>query len=127
MFILDVRDSRPIYEQLMSHIIQMIINGYLKSDEKIPSVRELASTLAINPNTIQKAYRELERKGYIYSVTGKGTYVQSSDWNLTNTLKNNILGELERLIGEIKYYKIKESEVIDIVRGVYGIQGGASC
>ncbi|SHM90110.1 GntR family transcriptional regulator [Gracilibacillus kekensis] len=75
MFELDLRSRKPIYEQLVEKLKQLIINDVLKQDEKLPSVRTLAQQLSINPNTIQKAYRELETKGYIYSVKGKGSFV----------------------------------------------------
>ena len=74
MFAINYRDSRPIYEQIMDELRKMIISGVFAPDEKLPSVRELAQELAINPNTIQRAYRELELTGYIYSVAGKGNF-----------------------------------------------------
>ena len=65
-------DSRPIYEQVKDSLRRLIVSGALPPDEKLPSVRELAAQLVINPNTIQRAYRELEHEGYIVSVPGKG-------------------------------------------------------
>ena len=75
MFQLDFKDRRPIYEQIKEKLKFLIIEGAMKEGEKIPSVRELAVSMAINPNTIQKAYKELESEGYIYSVTAKGYFV----------------------------------------------------
>ena len=75
MITLNYRDSRPIYEQIKENIIKLIMTHSLEQDEKLPSVRELAVELAINPNTIQRAYYELEKEGYIYKVTGRGTFV----------------------------------------------------
>jgi GntR family transcriptional regulator len=69
------RDPRPIYEQVKEGFRQLILSGALAADEKMPSVRELAAGLAINPNTIQRAYRELEQEGTIVSVPGKGSFV----------------------------------------------------
>jgi len=69
------RDPRPIYLQIKENLIRLILTGAMQTDERLPSVRELAGTLAINPNTIQRAYRELESEGFIYSVTGRGSYV----------------------------------------------------
>ncbi len=77
MLELDLRSRKPIYEQLIDKFKQLIIHDVLKQDEKLPSVRMLAQQLSINPNTIQKAYRELEAQGYIYSVKGKGSFVNS--------------------------------------------------
>ena len=74
MFELDLRNRKPIYEQLIDKFKQLIISELLMRDEQLPSVRALAQELSINPNTIQKAYRELETQGYIYSIKGKGSY-----------------------------------------------------
>ncbi|MBQ3126687.1 MAG: GntR family transcriptional regulator [Clostridia bacterium] len=71
----DPRDRRPIYEQLISGIRALILRGDLAPDEQMPSVRSLAAELGINPNTIQKAYTELERQGVIYSAPGRGSFV----------------------------------------------------
>lgn len=75
MFELDVRSRKPIYEQLTDKVKEMILHGILQTDEQLPSVRTLSQQLTVNPNTIQKAYRELEREGYIYSLQGKGSFV----------------------------------------------------
>lgn len=72
---LDYRDARPIYTQIADHFRSQIRAGILEDGEKLPSVRELASELTINPNTIQRAYRELEAEGWIASVSGKGSFV----------------------------------------------------
>ena len=72
MISLNYRDSRPIYEQIKDGLRKLIVTGAMQPDEKLPSVRALATQLSINPNTIQRAYNELETEGYIYSVPGKG-------------------------------------------------------
>lgn len=72
---LDYRDARPIYTQITDGFREQILSGILQSGDKLPSVRELASRLAINPNTIQRAYRELEMQGWIATVPGKGCFV----------------------------------------------------
>ena len=74
MISLNYRDPRPIYEQLEEKLRRLILSGAIGEGERLPSVRELASQLAINPNTIQRAYRELEQNGFIYSVPGKGSF-----------------------------------------------------
>ena len=74
MLTLNYRDPRPIYEQLEEKLRKLILSGGIAEGERLPSVRELASQLAINPNTIQRAYRELEQAGFIYSVPGKGSF-----------------------------------------------------
>lgn len=72
MIHLDYKDSRPIYEQVADRLKELMILGVLEEDAQMPSVRSLATELSINPNTIQRAYAELERNGFIYSVEGQG-------------------------------------------------------
>lgn len=78
MIILDFKDTRPIYEQVAEKFKILILKGILQKDEQMPSVRSLAVELSINPNTIQKAYAELERQGYIYVIKGRGNFVSDS-------------------------------------------------
>lgn len=75
MISLNYRDARPIYEQVKDGLRRLVVTGAMQPGDKLPSVRSLAATLAINPNTIQRAYEALEREGYLYSVTGKGSFV----------------------------------------------------
>lgn len=75
MIILDYKDRRPIYEQVVEKLQELMICGILEENSQLPSVRTLATELSINPNTIQRAYAQLERDGYIYSVKGKGSFV----------------------------------------------------
>jgi len=72
---INTRDPRPIYMQIKEGLCRLILSGALPTGERLPSVRELAGQLAINPNTIQRAYRELEHEGFVYSMTGKGSFV----------------------------------------------------
>ncbi len=76
MFEIDVKSRKSIYEQVVDNFREMIISGLLEPEEKLPSVRSLSRSLTVNPNTIQKAYRELEHQGYIYTVTGRGSFVK---------------------------------------------------
>ncbi len=75
MITIDYKDSRSINEQICQGIQSLIVGGILSEDEQLPSVRELSLRLTVNPNTVQKAYRELENQGYIYSIKGKGCFV----------------------------------------------------
>ena len=77
MILLDYKDSRPIYEQVVEKLQELMLLGVLEEDDQMPSVRSLAMELSINPNTIQRAYGELERQGYIYMVKGRGSFVGS--------------------------------------------------
>ena len=74
MISIDSRNPKPLYEQVVDEFKKLIVAGVMAPDEKLPSVRSLASQLAINPNTIQRAYRELEAEGYIFSIAGKGSF-----------------------------------------------------
>lgn len=115
MFELDLRSRLPIYEQLVEKFKELIISEVLKVDEKLPSVRTLSKQLTINPNTIQKSYRELERQGYIYSIKGKGSFVMSSK-NITNSEKlENIKKELAKNLSEAIYLGMDKVEIIDMV------------
>ena len=80
MLQLNYRDAKPIYEQIKEGIRHLLLTNAIAADEKLPSVRELASNLAINPNTIQRAYKELELEGYVYSMKGKGTFASATDF-----------------------------------------------
>ena len=79
MITINYRDPRPIYEQIQTGLRRLMLTGVLPPGSRLPSVRELAGQLAINPNTIQRAYRELEADGYILSVAGKGSFVAQVD------------------------------------------------
>ena len=91
MIVIDYQNRKPIYEQIVERFQMLIIKGILKADSQMPSVRSLAGELSINPNTIQRAYTELERQGFIYSVKGKGSFVADS-----GRLRRERLREWER-------------------------------
>ena len=96
MIILDYRDTRPLYEQIVDKFQMLILSGALEPNSRMPSVRSLAVELSINPNTIQRAYSELERNGFLYTVKGKGNYVAYSD-SLKDVQKQEILEKLRDL------------------------------
>ena len=75
MILIDYQDRRPLYEQIVEKFRMLIMRGVLEADTQMPSVRSLAAELSINPNTIQRAYAELERQGFIYPVKGRGNFV----------------------------------------------------
>lgn len=112
MFELDLRSRTPIYEQLVDKIIELIINNVLKPDEQLPSVRVLSSELTINPNTIQKAYRELEYRGYIYSVPGKGSFIKPKVSADNSARLKNLERELNRIVAEMLYLGMTHDEII---------------
>lgn len=106
----------PIYEQLVEKIKELIVNKVMKDDEQLPSVRELAQELTVNPNTIQKAYRELERLGYIYSVQGKGSFVMPTVKMENSRQKEELLEQLKKVIAELLYLGATIEEIREIVK-----------
>ena len=114
MISLNYRDSRPIYEQIRDGLRKLIVTGALATDEKLPSVRNLAVELSINPNTIQKAYGELEREGFIYSVKGRGNFV-SSNKELVEEKKKDILKRIKELVDEGKAIGLTKEEIISFL------------
>lgn len=86
MYVIDLQSRTPIYEQLYRKITELILKQQLKSDEQLPSVRALAKELGVNPNTVSKAYQQLERDGIIYSLAGRGSFVAAA--NAANLKKN---------------------------------------
>ena len=110
MIQLNCRDSRPIYEQVKDGLRQLIINGVLTEGSRLPSVRELAVSLTINPNTIQRAYRELETEGYICSVAGRGSYVcaQIPD---DPARQDALLQQFDAAVQELLYLGMRSEEL----------------
>ena len=107
MIVIDSRDKRAIYEQVVDRLSDLMLIGALEPGDKLPSVRSLAVDLSINPNTIQKAYIELERQGYVYSVKGVGSFVADMDVIKENK-KNIIYKELEELVDKSRKIISKE-------------------
>ena len=117
MIVIDSRDKRAIYEQVVDRLSNLMLIGVLQPGEKLPSVRSLAVDLSINPNTIQKAYLELERQGYVYSVKGVGSFVSDIDVIKSNK-KNMIYKELGELISRAKAF-ISKGEFCAKVNELY--------
>lgn len=112
---LNYRDARPIYEQVMDGFRHLIIQGVLERDEKLPSVRELATTLTINPNTIQRAYRELEQEGYVYMVPGKGSFVAGVPEG-DGLRKAELLKQLETIVEELLFMGVSPEDIIQKIQ-----------
>jgi GntR family transcriptional regulator len=112
----DPRSSKPLYQQLIIGIKEAVAKQILTPGEKLPSVRELAGQIAINPNTIAKAYQELEREGIIETMRGRGTFVVERQTPTVNLDKERLLGEmLEKLLVEAFYLQIKQEELLEII------------
>ena len=118
MISLNYRDSRPIYEQIKDGLKKLIVTGGLAADERLPSVRALATQLSINPNTIQRAYMELEQQGLIYPVKGRGSFVTGSS-EIRRIGMEEILRELRETTEKCRTFGIKEEEIIYVIRECY--------
>lgn len=116
---LDYTDHRPIYEQIKDQTRELILNKALEEHQQLPSVRELASQLTINPNTIQRAYKELEREGYIYSMNAKGYFVAPLRDDVQLARKNESIKLLENAVKELIYLGTDEKEVVDLIKNIY--------
>ena len=123
MIQINYRDSRPLYEQIKERIRRLITTGALSADEKLPSVRELASQLAINPNTIQRAYRELESDGYIYKISGRGTFVAELS-GAESSRKKELTAALDDIVTELLYLSVTEEELISHIHELTEKKGG---
>ena len=115
MISLNYRDSRPIYEQIRDGLRKLIVTGALSADEKLPSVRALAAQLAINPNTIQRAYNELEGEGYIYSVPGKGSFA-AANAAADSARPAALLTQVRELLSELRYLGVSQQELLNLVK-----------
>ena len=113
---IDFRDKRPLYEQIASKIEEMILMGVLSKDEALPSVRSLAMELSINPNTIQKAYSTLEAAGFIYSVSGRGSFA-ADPGALMPGKREEIFRELDRIVQKAKVIGLTRLELMAYIQG----------
>ena len=115
MFLLNIQGKETIYEQIRSQIERFIKNGILKPDDKLPSVRSLANDLGINPNTVMKAYQELEKNGYIYTLNKKGVFVAGHSENQKLRDRTDALGMLRTL----KEEGFSKEELTELLMEVY--------
>ena len=116
MININFRDARPIYEQVRDGFRQLILTGVLPADSKLPSVRELAGQLAINPNTIQRAYRELEAEGYVVSVPGRGSFVREGG-AAAAARRAELLAQWDGLTEELRLLGVENETLIARLKG----------
>ena len=103
MFTIDVMSRVPVYEQLIKQVEDQVLKGIMKEGDKMPSVRSLSMELSTNPNTIQKAYMELDRRGILVSVPGKGSFIS----------------DLKEIVRKLAYAGVSKSEITDMIEEVY--------
>lgn len=112
---LDMQSRKPIYEQLKEQILKLMMLGILAADEKLPSVRSLARDVGINPNTVQKAYQELEHDGIIYTVPGKGSFIAGNDESVRRR-REQALAAVREAVKEAWNSGCSEEEILTGVR-----------
>lgn len=116
----DKMSSKPIYEQIVEQIQNLVVTGILKPDDMIPSVRNLSKECGTNPNTVQKAYNELERVGITYSVPGVGRYVSGNAKEIVQRLMSTSNSELKGIVEKLKLSGMTVDEIIAKVKIYYG-------
>ena len=114
MIVLDYNDTRPIYEQIVDKFRTYILKGVLPPDSQMMSARTLAMELSINPNTIQKAYAELERQGFLYTIKGRGNFVRYNK-ELLDVKKDELVGRLDDILKEADELNISRDELLQRV------------
>lgn len=122
MFAMRLEGKSAVYEQLCARITELIASGTMAEDEKLPAVREVAKSLGINPNTVQKAYSTLEQRGLIYSIPAKGSYV-AKNGETSKILRENALRELEEQISAALRAGVAAGEIIETVKRLEGGNG----
>ena len=120
MFMLNPQDKAPIFAQLKKQIIEFIGLGILNPNDQLPSVRSLANELGINPNTVAKAYQELELQGYVYTVEGKGCFV--SQVNIEADIQGNKIKEFKQVVMDCHKFNIEKELLISSIESIY--EGG---
>ncbi|WP_026651076.1 GntR family transcriptional regulator [Butyrivibrio proteoclasticus] len=123
MKLIDYQDSRPIYEQIVENFKTQIYKGILQADDQMPSVRSLAMELSTNPNTVQKAYAELERQGFIYTVKGRGNFVKG-DASLMDGKKEQLITSIVTLFKEAEDLGISLDDIVSEIRARIGATAG---
>ena len=119
MIHLDYRDARPIYEQVKDGLRRLMVTGVLRSGDRLPSVRQLATQLTVNPNTIARAYSELEAEGYVCTVSGKGTFVAEGQ-EQNDGRKRELTERLLPLLQELRELGMTREEWMSLWEGGEG-------
>ncbi len=120
MIIINASSGKPLYEQIVDNIKSNYVKGYLKPGDEIPSVRKLAMQLSVTPNTVAKAYQELERDKVIVTIRGKGTYISSeSNIKMNDERLDSIRKEMTTQIVELTYMGMGQDEIIEMVEDIY--------
>lgn len=123
MFVIDVMSRIPVYEQIIHQVEEQILAGILKEGDKIPSVRSLSINLSINPNTIQKAYTELDRKKLIVTVPGKGSYISAEAVKIVSEYSRQKMNVLREIIQKMAMAGVERKEILNMVNEIFDNSG----
>ena len=119
MFRIEAKSDKPIYEQIIDSVKENVVRGFLNAGDELPSVRKMAMTLSVTPNTVAKAYRELERDRVIEVIRGKGTYISSEYEPKRDEEKmRKIEEELTTKLVELVYMGLSEEEILEKIRAI---------
>lgn len=119
MFTIDVMSRVPVYEQLIKQVEDQVLKGIMKEGDKMPSVRSLSMELSTNLNTIQKAYMELDRRGILVSVPGKGSFISVEALKIVGNQSKEKLSDLKEIVRKLAYAGVSKSEITDMIEEVY--------
>jgi GntR family transcriptional regulator len=119
MFVVDVMSRVPVYEQIIKQVEEQVLTGILKEGDKLPSVRSLSVKLSINPNTIQKAYTELDRRQLIITVPGKGSFISEKAIEVVGANSREKMTELNKIIREVALAGVTKEEIINNIEEVF--------
>ena len=119
MFTLDYNDRRAVYEQIKENFKTLIVTGVMAEGDALPSVRELAAMLGINPNTIQRAYRELELEGFIYSMRAKGSFVAPRTNSIQERRKDELFLQMKAILSELSFGGVDKREIEAVLNQYY--------
>ncbi len=128
MFQLDLKSRKSIYEQVVDNLKELIVHGVLKPDDKLPSVRDLSGQITVNPNTVQKAYAELERQGYVYMVSGLGTFVASGTGReIDKAVLSDIEYRMAECVSELRYQGMSGEDIRGMFEKIMKERGDGKC
>lgn len=119
MFVVDVMSRVPVYEQIIKQVEEQVLTGILKEGDTLPSVRSLSVKLSINPNTIQKAYTELDRRQLIITVPGKGSFISEKAIEVVGANSREKMTELNKIIRELALAGVTKEEIINNIEEVF--------
>jgi GntR family transcriptional regulator len=120
LFSIDYKSRLPFYEQLVENIKSMVLSGLLKGDDPLPSVRQLSGELGINPNTVQKAYTNLEQMGVLYTVPGKGNFIRSDTEALRQDQTQALFNQIMELMIRLKALGVSQEQLLSRISEIFG-------